>query len=145
MQQFFNTALTGLTLGMVYAAFALALVLIWRSTRIVNFAQAPMAMVTTFVALVVIDAGYSYWLGFVAALVSGLVLGAAALVTAAVLDRVLLGVHYPSDVLAGMLYGGGLVLAGSRLWPRPSRTLTPDVPDARRGSPPAGPTPHGGP
>ena len=72
----------------------------------------------------------------------GLVLGAAALVTAAVLDRVLLGVHYPSDVLAGMLYGGGLVLAGSRLWPRPSRTLGADVPDARRGTPPAGPTPH---
>ena len=73
MQQFFNTALTGLTLGMVYAAFALALVLIWRSTRIVNFAQAPMAMVTTFVALEVIDAGHSYWLGFALALVSGLV------------------------------------------------------------------------
>ena len=61
---------------MVYAAFALALVLIWRSTRIVNFAQAPMAMVTTFVALTVIDAGHSYWLGFAAALLSGLVLGA---------------------------------------------------------------------
>ena len=61
---------------MVYAAFALALVLIWRSTRVVNFAQAPMAMVTTFIALVVIDAGYSYWLGFAAALLSGLVLGA---------------------------------------------------------------------
>ena len=76
MQQFFNTALTGLTLGMVYAAFALALVLIWRSTRIVNFAQAPMAMMTTFIALVVIDAGYNYWLGFIAALLSGLVLGA---------------------------------------------------------------------
>ena len=51
MQQLVNTALGGITLGMVYAAFALALVLIWRSTRIVNFAQAPMAMVTTFVAL----------------------------------------------------------------------------------------------
>ena len=76
MQQILNTALTGLTLGMVYAAFALALVLIWRSTRIVNFAQAPMAMVTTYVALVLIDAGASYWIGFVAALVSGLVLGA---------------------------------------------------------------------
>ncbi|WP_435743334.1 branched-chain amino acid ABC transporter permease [Nocardioides sp. SYSU DS0663] len=76
MQQFLNTALGGLTLGMVYAAFALALVLIWRSTRIVNFAQAPMAMVTTFVALVIIDAGQSYWLAFVAALASGLVLGA---------------------------------------------------------------------
>lgn len=76
MQQLLNTALGGLTLGMVYAAFALALVLIWRSTRIVNFAQAPMAMLTTFVALTVIDAGYSYWLGFAAALLSGLVLGA---------------------------------------------------------------------
>ncbi len=76
MQQFLTTALTGLTLGMVYAAFALALVLIWRSTRIVNFAQAPMAMITTYVALVLIDAGYSYWVGFGAALLSGLVLGA---------------------------------------------------------------------
>jgi branched-chain amino acid transport system permease protein len=76
VQQFLNTALGGLTLGMVYAAFALALVLIWRSTRIVNFAQAPMAMVTTFVALEVIDAGHSYWLGFALALICGLALGA---------------------------------------------------------------------
>jgi branched-chain amino acid transport system permease protein len=76
VQQLLTTALTGLTLGMVYAAFALALVLIWRSTRIVNFAQAPMAMITTYVALVIIDAGYSYWIGFAAALLSGLVLGA---------------------------------------------------------------------
>ena len=76
MHQLLNTALGGLTLGAVYAAFALALVLIWRSTRIVNFAQAPMAMVTTYVALVLIEAGHSYWLGFAAALLSGLVLGA---------------------------------------------------------------------
>ncbi len=83
MQQFLNTALGGLTLGMVYAAFALALVLIWRSTRIVNFAQAPMAMMTTFIALVVIDEGYSYWVGFAAALVAGLLMGA-------VLERVVI-------------------------------------------------------
>jgi branched-chain amino acid transport system permease protein len=76
LQQFLTTALTGLTLGMVYAAFALALVLIWRSTRIVNFAQAPMAMLTTYIALTLIDAGYSYWVGFVAALLSGFLLGA---------------------------------------------------------------------
>ena len=76
MQQLLTTSLTGLTLGMVYAAFALALVLIWRSTRIVNFAQAPMAMITTYVALVVVNAGMSYWIGFAAALLSGLVLGA---------------------------------------------------------------------
>jgi len=76
VQQLITTVLTGLTLGMVYAAFALALVLIWRATRIVNFAQAPMAMITTYVALVLIDAGFSYWLGFAVALLSGLLLGA---------------------------------------------------------------------
>ena len=76
MQQLLTTSLAGLTLGMVYAAFALALVLIWRSTRIVNFAQAPMAMITTYVALLIVDAGLPYWIGFVAALLSGLVLGA---------------------------------------------------------------------
>jgi branched-chain amino acid transport system permease protein len=76
VQQLLTTALTGLTLGFVYAAFALALVLIWRSTRIVNFAQAPMAMVTTYVALLVIDAGYSYWFAFAVALLGGLLLGA---------------------------------------------------------------------
>ena len=76
MQQLLTTTLSGLTLGFVYAAFALALVMIWRSTRIVNFAQAPMAMITAYVALVLIDAGYSYWIGFAAALVAGFVLGA---------------------------------------------------------------------
>ena len=76
MQQLLTTALTGLTLGFVYAAFALALVLIWRSTRIVNFAQAPMAMVTTYIALLIIDAGHSYWVAFAVALLAGLLLGA---------------------------------------------------------------------
>ncbi|MEP9384166.1 branched-chain amino acid ABC transporter permease [Nocardioides sp. KR10-350] len=76
MQQFWTTLLGGLTLGAVYAAFALALCLIWRSTRVVNFAQAPMAMVTTYVGLEVIDSTGSYWLGFVVALAAGLVLGA---------------------------------------------------------------------
>jgi branched-chain amino acid transport system permease protein len=76
VQQLLTTTLTGLTLGFVYAAFALALVLIWRSTRIINFAQAPMAMITTYVALLIIDAGYSYWVAFAVALVAGLALGA---------------------------------------------------------------------
>jgi membrane-associated phospholipid phosphatase len=46
-----------------------------------------------------------------------LVVGGLLLVTVVVLDRVFLGVHYPSDVVAGMAFGGGLMLAGSRLWP----------------------------
>ena len=74
--QLINTLLGGFSVGMIYAAFALALVLIWQSTRIVNFAQAPMAMITTFIALKVIESGASYWIGFTVALVAGLVLGA---------------------------------------------------------------------
>ncbi|WP_222192723.1 branched-chain amino acid ABC transporter permease [Modestobacter italicus] len=76
MQQFINVTLTGLTEGMVYAAFALALVLIWRSTRIVNFAQGSMAAATAFIALALIQAGWSYWAALVVALVSGFVMGA---------------------------------------------------------------------
>lgn len=76
MQQFLNVTLSGLAQGAIYAAFALALVLIWRSTRIVNFAQGAMAMFTTYLALTVIDSGGGYWLGLVVALVAGLLLGA---------------------------------------------------------------------
>ncbi|SFE05559.1 branched-chain amino acid ABC transporter permease [Blastococcus tunisiensis] len=76
MQQFLNVTLTGLTQGMIYAAFALALVLIWRSTRIVNFAQGSMAAATAFIALALIQAGWSYWVALVVALASGFLLGA---------------------------------------------------------------------
>jgi branched-chain amino acid transport system permease protein len=76
VQQFVNVTLSGLVEGMIYAAFALALVLIWRSTRIVNFAQGSMAAATAFIALAIINAGYSYWLGLVVALVAGFVIGA---------------------------------------------------------------------
>ena len=76
MQQFLNVTLTGLSQGAIYAAFALALVLIWRSTRIVNFAQGSMGMFTTYLALIVIEGTGSYWLGLVVALGAGLLLGA---------------------------------------------------------------------
>lgn len=76
MQQFVNLTLGGVSQGAIYAAFALALVLIWRSTRIINFAQGAMAMFTTYVALTLIEAGQSYWVGFAAALVVGLLFGA---------------------------------------------------------------------
>ncbi|MBO0824919.1 MAG: branched-chain amino acid ABC transporter permease [Actinobacteria bacterium] len=77
MQEFVEFTLLGLSTGMVYAAIALSLVLIWRGTRVLNFAQGAMAMITTFIALEVIKATDNYWLGFVVALAAGLVLGAA--------------------------------------------------------------------
>ncbi len=76
MTQFVNLTLSGISTGAIYAAVALALVLIWRATRIVNFAQGAMLMFTTFLAAVVIEAGNPYWVGLVVALATGLVLGA---------------------------------------------------------------------
>jgi branched-chain amino acid transport system permease protein len=77
VDRFLFLTVDGLSRGAVYSAFALALVLIWRGTRIVNFAQGVMAVVTAYLAYSVSGATGSYWLGFAAALAAGLVLGAA--------------------------------------------------------------------
>jgi branched-chain amino acid transport system permease protein len=74
--KFIDLTLSGISTGAIYAAVALALVLIWRATRIVNFAQGAMLMVTTFIASAVINSSGSYVLGFVIALLSGFILGA---------------------------------------------------------------------
>lgn len=76
MQQFINFTLIGLTQGAIFAAFALSLVLIWRSTRIINFGQGAMAMFTTLLALEFINAGWSYWAVLPIALGAGFLLGA---------------------------------------------------------------------
>ncbi len=76
MVEFLNFTLEGVSSGMIYAAIALSLVLIWRGTRVLNYSQGAMAMLTSFIALEVIYATGNYWLGFVVALVSGLALGA---------------------------------------------------------------------
>jgi branched-chain amino acid transport system permease protein len=75
--EFLQFTLSGIVFGMVYAAIALSLVLIWRGTRLLNYAQGGMAMLTTYVAIEVIYRTHSYWAGFVIALAAGLVLGAA--------------------------------------------------------------------
>jgi len=74
--EFLQFTLSGVSFGMIYAAIALSLVLIWRGTRLVNFAQGGMAMFTTYVAIEVIYRTGSYWTGFVVALVAGALLGA---------------------------------------------------------------------
>ncbi len=75
MRLFVNYTLLGLTQGMIYAAVALALVLAWRSTRILNFAQGAMAMITTYVAETMLDRSIGYWLAFTVAVLAGLLLG----------------------------------------------------------------------
>jgi branched-chain amino acid transport system permease protein len=67
MDQLFQQIVSGLALGAVYASLALALVLIHRTTHVVNFAQGEMAMFTTFVAWS-LNNHMSYWPAFVVTL-----------------------------------------------------------------------------
>ena len=76
MVEFLQFTLSGVSFGMIYAAVALSLVLIWRGTRLLNYAQGGMAMITTYVAIEVIYHTGSYWAGFLVALVAGILLGA---------------------------------------------------------------------
>jgi branched-chain amino acid transport system permease protein len=55
---------TGLASGGVWATLAVALVLIYRSTGVVNFAQGEMAMFSTFIAWSLVHHGFSYWPAF---------------------------------------------------------------------------------
>ncbi|GAA4901861.1 branched-chain amino acid ABC transporter permease [Streptomonospora salina] len=77
MDQFIDLTLNGLSQGAVYAALALSLVIIYQATRVVNFAQPALALISVYIAYTVSQATGSYWLGFGAALATGLVLGAA--------------------------------------------------------------------
>src|SRR6266487_4094270 len=63
MQEFFQQVASGLADGSIYASLALALVLIYRATEIVNFAQGEMAMFTTYIAWSLIEHhGLASWL-----------------------------------------------------------------------------------
>ena len=72
---FAQLTVQGLALGGVYASLALALVLVYRATRVVNFAQGELAMATTYVAYQLIKWGLSYWEAFFATLAIAFVLG----------------------------------------------------------------------
>ena len=115
MVEFLQFTLSGISFGMVYAAIALSLVLIWRGTRLLNFAQGAMAMFTTYIGIEVIYHTHSYWAGFVVALAAGLVFGAAAELTVIrptlgkpELNAVIItiGLLILIEGAAGILYGG---------------------------------------
>ncbi len=67
----------GLARGAVFALFALALVLIWRATRIANFAQGAMSVTAAYVAVLVMQGTGSFVLGIVTALAAGAAIGLA--------------------------------------------------------------------
>ena len=76
MLKFITAILTSLATGSIYALMSTSLVLVWRSTRVINFAQAGQAVLTTYIGYEVIVKSGSYWIGLIAAIISGAVIGA---------------------------------------------------------------------
>ena len=75
MTKLITLLLIGTSNGLIYAVVAIGLVLIWRSTRVVNFAQAAMAMFSTYIAVSLIDRKVPYFLTFVIAVDFAFLLG----------------------------------------------------------------------
>ena len=78
MEILFQQIVSGLATGGIYGSLALALVMIYQATDVVNYAQGEMAMFSTYLAWTMLNAGLPYWLTFFATLaiafVGGLVI-----------------------------------------------------------------------
>lgn len=77
MEYFIQLVIEGLATGSIYGALALAIVLVNRATGLINFAQGGMAVLSTFVAYALFDAGAPLALAILGAIVFAFALGAA--------------------------------------------------------------------
>jgi branched-chain amino acid transport system permease protein len=103
MHEFLQQVFSGLAAGAVYASVALALVMIYRSTDLVNFAQGEMAMFSTYIAWTLVNAGLPFWVAFVITLVVSFVGGM-------VIERVVIRPVENAPVLAAVVVTIGLLL-----------------------------------
>src|ERR1700689_5621888 len=114
LAEFLHQLASGVALGGVYAIMALALVMIYQATQLVNFAQGEMAMFSTYFAWWLLQSGEPYWFAFVATMtlsfIGGLLIErvvvrpfAKAPILASVI--VFIGLGFIFNSLAGWLYG----------------------------------------
>jgi branched-chain amino acid transport system permease protein len=103
MKEFIQVTVDGLAAGSIYGAVALALVLIYRTTGIVNFAQGEMAMFSTFIAWGLIEAGIPLGFAILLTLVLSFAGGMA-------IERVIIRPVEGSDPLALVIVTLGLLI-----------------------------------
>jgi branched-chain amino acid transport system permease protein len=103
MEIFLQQVMSGLATGGIYASLALALVMIYQATDVVNFAQGEMAMFTTYLAWTMVNAGVPYWVAFVITLVIGFVGGV-------VIERVVIRPVENAPILAIVIVTIGLLV-----------------------------------
>src|SRR5712691_6132075 len=75
MERLLQYALTGLSAGSLYALVALGIVLIYRSTRVLNFAHGDIATLATFVSFSLLTQHYPFVLALGASLLVGAGIG----------------------------------------------------------------------
>jgi branched-chain amino acid transport system permease protein len=123
MRQFMQYVISGLATGSIYALVALGLALIYRSTRILNFAHGDMATAGTFVSFSLLGMNLAPIISFPLAILSGSLLAMlfyfAILVPAQRRNATSLG-----QII--LTVGLGLILQGliSYLWGTDTKTLT---------------------
>ena len=103
MHEFLQQVFSGLATGSIYASIALALVMIYRSTDLVNFAQGEMAMFSTYIAWTLVNAGLPFWAAFVLTLVASFLGGMT-------IERILIRPVENAPVLAAVVVTIGLLL-----------------------------------
>jgi branched-chain amino acid transport system permease protein len=103
MHQFLQQIFSGLAAGSIYANLALALVMIYRATDLVNFAQGEMAMFSTYIAWTLVNAGLPFWLAFLITLVVSFLGGM-------IIERVVIRPVENAPVLAAVVVTIGLLL-----------------------------------
>ena len=109
---FMQQVVSGLASGGIYASLALALVIIHRSTGVINFSQGEMATLCTYIAwTLTANHGWRYWPAFVGTLVFSFVFGV-------VTHRVVIRPVERGNVLRVVIVTIGLLIAfnGFVIW-----------------------------
>jgi branched-chain amino acid transport system permease protein len=94
---------SGLAMGGIYAILALALVMIYQATHLVNFAQGNMAMFSTYLAWQMVDSGMPYWAAFLLTILISFIGGMA-------IERIIVRPFANAPVLSVVIVFIGLLL-----------------------------------
>jgi branched-chain amino acid transport system permease protein len=103
MHELLQQVFSGLAAGSIYASVALALVMIYRSTDLVNFAQGEMAMFSTYIAWTLVNAGLPFWGAFAITLIVSFLGGM-------LIERLVIRPVENAPVLAAVVVTIGLLL-----------------------------------
>jgi branched-chain amino acid transport system permease protein len=104
MEQLLHQIIAGLATGCAYALLALSLVVVYRCSKHVNFAQGEMATLSAYGAFAMLQAGLPYWVAFVGALALSFLGGAA-------VERLIIGRLKTASPLATVATFIGLFMA----------------------------------